>query len=149
MAINTRTEYALRALIELAGSGENALSAREICERQELPKKYVEHLLAGLKGAELISSSAGSRGGYVLSRAPEAIDLAQIMAAVDDNSQDLACYSCKESYCLGTNCSLSSIFEELSGKLSGVLASYKLSDFYQQYKIQNNIDQKTSPKENK
>ncbi|HRY84780.1 MAG TPA: Rrf2 family transcriptional regulator, partial [Candidatus Cloacimonadota bacterium] len=105
MAINTRTEYALRALIELAGSNEDALSAREICERQDLPKKYVEHLLAGLKAAELISSSAGSRGGYVLSRSPEQIDLAQIMAAVEDKSQDLACYSCKESYCLGTSCS--------------------------------------------
>lgn len=138
MAINTRTEYALRALIELAGSSENALSAREICVRQDLPKKYVEHLLAGLKAAELISSSAGSRGGYVLSRAPEQIDLAQIMAAVEDNSLDLNCYACKESYCLGTSCTLSGIFEELTGKLSGVLSTYKLSDFIKTY---NNIDE--------
>lgn len=149
MAINTRTEYALRALIEMAGSGENALSAREICLRQELPKKYVEHLLAGLKAAELISSSTGSRGGYVLNRPPQQINLAQIMAAVEDKSQDLNCYACKEAFCLGVNCGLSEVFEELTDKLSEVLASYKLSDFLKKYQAKQKANKLKPKQENK
>ena len=48
MAVNTRTEYALRALLEIADSSREAVSAKKICQRQALPKKYIEHLLADL-----------------------------------------------------------------------------------------------------
>ena len=40
MAINTRSEYALRALLEIADSPQEALSAQKICDHQALPKKY-------------------------------------------------------------------------------------------------------------
>ena len=149
MAINTRTEYALRALVELAGCGDIALSAREICLRQELPKKYVEHLLAGLKAAEIISSSTGSKGGYVLSRPPQQINLAQIMTAVDDKSQDLNCYACKEIFCLGENCGLSEVFKELTEQLSAVLESYKLSDFLSRYQLKQKENELKTAQENK
>jgi biotin operon repressor len=68
MAVNTRTEYALRALLEITDSQQDAVSAQKICEHQELPKKYIERLLGNLKAAGLIISSAGAKGGYVLAK---------------------------------------------------------------------------------
>lgn len=133
MAINTRTEYALRALIEMVDKREEAISAREICQRQELPKKYVEHLLSGLKGAGLITSSPGSHGGYVLAVKPSDINIATVMDAVGDNSLDPACTGGKDSFCLGSPCGLSSVFNKLSKDLRKVLSSYTLEDFHAGY----------------
>ncbi|HNX36874.1 MAG TPA: Rrf2 family transcriptional regulator [Candidatus Cloacimonadota bacterium] len=134
MAINTRTEYALRALIEMVDSGDTPLSAREICVRQELPKKYVEHLLAGLKLAGVITSCSGSKGGYTLTRPADEITLRAVMNSVEDNTFDLNCYSGRDAYCLGENCGLSSVFGNLTTKLNEVLDSFTLNDFYKHYK---------------
>ncbi len=133
MAINTRTEYALRALIEMVGSENEPLSAREICIRQDLPKKYVEHLLAGLKSAGVIRSSSGSKGGYTLTKDAGEISLLEVMKAVDDGTFDLHCYSGRDAYCLGENCGLSSVFGALTEKLNQVLTEFTLRDFYKKY----------------
>jgi Rrf2 family protein len=126
MAVNTRTEYALRALLEMLESTEGAVSAQKISERQVLPKKYIEHLLHSLKSAGLIVSSAGSKGGYVLSRDPDSISLLDVMQAVDDRSLELSCSMDKE-FCLGQNCRLSPFFNELADRQRKLFSSYSLS----------------------
>lgn len=134
MPVNTKTEYALRALIEMVESSQEAISARHICDRQNLPKKYVEHLLSRLKQAELITSSSGSRGGYVLNRKTTEINLQMIMDAVDDHSMDPACGHNRDEYCLGDSCGLHPIFAKISTDMRKLLSSYTLKDFYESYK---------------
>ncbi|HOQ84067.1 MAG TPA: Rrf2 family transcriptional regulator, partial [Candidatus Syntrophosphaera thermopropionivorans] len=85
MPVSTKTEYALRALVEIAEHPEGTISAQNICNQQQLPKKYIEHLLSSLKNAGLIISSAGLKGGYVLAQSPDAITLYDVMKAVDDH----------------------------------------------------------------
>lgn len=132
MAVNTRTGYALRALIEMLESGGDAVSAQKICERQVLPKKYIEHLLHALKTAGIVSSSAGSKGGYVLSREPRLISLLEVMQAVDDHSLELSC-SMDKSFCLGDKCKLGGFFDELSEKQRKLFASYSLAKIMRTY----------------
>jgi Rrf2 family protein len=134
MPVNTKTEYALRALIEMADSEREAISARHICDRQNLPKKYVEHLLSGLKQAGLITSSSGSRGGYVLSRKAPEITLQMVMDAVDDHSMDPACGHNRDEFCLGATCGLNAIFGRISCDMRKLLSKYTLDDFYSSYK---------------
>jgi len=127
MGVNTRTEYALRALLEMSGNDEEPISAQRICLRQQLPKKYVEHLLSALKLAGLVSSSAGSRGGYTLTRKAEQISLLDVMEAVDDHSLELECGENRGEHCLGDECQLSPFFHQLSQEQRSLFASYSLA----------------------
>ncbi len=131
MAVSTRTEYALRALLEIpAGS---SVSANSICERQQLPKKYVEHLLSALKNAGLIASSTGSRGGYTLTRPAGQISLWDIMEAVDDHNLELDCGMGKQ-FCLGEECRLKPLFTDLAAKQRELFQKYSLARIARSFK---------------
>ena len=82
--VSTRGDYACRALLSLAlHPGASPTSVRDIAERTGLPQPYLEQILLALKGAGLVRSKRGVGGGYVLTRPPEEITLAQIVSAVD------------------------------------------------------------------
>ena len=85
MKVSTRGDYACRALLSLSLHIEEGTptSVRDIAERTALPQPYLEQILLALKGAGLVRSKRGVGGGYVLSRLPEEITLAQIVSAVD------------------------------------------------------------------
>jgi Rrf2 family protein len=91
VAVNTRTEYTLRALLTIMEKAGDPISAAEICKIESLPKKYIEHLLAGLKNAEVVHSLPGSKGGYILAKEASRINLFDIMKAVEDVAWELSC----------------------------------------------------------
>lgn len=126
MAVNTKTGYALRALIEIAQQGQ--LSAQKICEAQGLPKKYIEHLLSLMKAAKLINSTAGIQGGYSLAKDPEEISFLSLLNAVGDESFDASCGKRLGNFCLGQDCALAPFFIELGDKMNKVFESYTLKD---------------------
>lgn len=136
MAVNTRTEYALRALLEMQRNGKEAISAQKICVNQQLPKKYVEHLLGALKSAGLITSSAGSRGGYVLACPARNISLYDVMKAVGDLTLELDCCMDKQ-FCMGDKCVLSHIFSEIGQKQRLLFSSYTLDQIGKEYQRNN------------
>ncbi|RCW57478.1 MULTISPECIES: RrF2 family transcriptional regulator [Halanaerobium] len=80
MEISTQGRYGVRALIDLAvHAGTEAVSLREISERQNISERYLEQIFADLKKAGLIRSVRGAHGGYLLNRPPEKISLADIL----------------------------------------------------------------------
>lgn len=126
MQISTRTEYALRALMVMLQMENLPVSANKICERQNLPRKYVERLLGNLKNAGIIISQSGVKGGYVLAYPPDAITLLQIMQAVEDHSWELSCIANPPDHCFGHSCGLQSVWKEVYGKMQHTLAGYSL-----------------------
>lgn len=126
MAVNTKTGYALRALIEIALQGQ--VSAQKICEAQNLPKKYIEHLLSLMREAHLINSTAGILGGYSLAKEPDEITFGSLLAAVGDESFTTACQRGSREYCIGTDCTLAPFYTELEEKLNEIFESYTLKD---------------------
>ena len=126
MQISTRTEYALRALLEMIKSSEIPISAREICERQKLPRKYIERLLGNLKSAGLVESSTGAKGGYVLAKQPAEINLLQVMQAVEDRSWEMSCVSNPPEHCIGQECNLHLVWDEVYQNVKGILSGYSL-----------------------
>jgi len=136
MAVNTRTEYALRVLLELSQS--DMLSAAKICEAQQLPKKYIEHLLAMLKNAGIVSSTAGSQGGYSLAKGPDQISFLDLLNAVGDRSYDTSCEIDSPRHCIGKACNLTNYFSELNDKIKEVFRTYSLADIKQTWKGENN-----------
>lgn len=128
MALTTRTEYALRALLEIADKGQ--ISAQKICDNQRLPKKYIEHLLSLMKAEGIVISKAGSQGGYSLAKKAEEISFYDVLDAVEDSSFVTECSDEANRHCIGPNCSLSFFFSELEIKLQEVLKSYSLQDIF-------------------
>jgi Rrf2 family protein len=81
--ISARTEYALRAMLQLATAPTgDAVSIDALASAQDLPRRFLEAIFSDLKSGGLVRSVRGPRGGYVLTREPEQIPLGDVMRAV-------------------------------------------------------------------
>ncbi len=89
-----KTKYALKALAFLASGtfGEPVLIA-EIAETQEIPKKFLEAILAELKQHGFVRSRQGRGGGYFLAKSPGSITLASIVRVLDGPIAPVPCLS--------------------------------------------------------
>src|ERR1039458_8322164 len=77
MIFSTKSEYGVRVMVELARrGGAEPVALAEIAEHEGLPLAYLEHLVARLRRADLVTSRRGAHGGYRLGRAPAAPPLA-------------------------------------------------------------------------
>lgn len=94
MMFSTKAEYGVRVMVELARrGGEEPVPLAEIAEHDGLPLAYLEHLVARLRRAELVSSRRGSRGGYMLARPAEQITMAEIVEALEGVIAPIECIS--------------------------------------------------------
>ena len=84
MNISVKGEYALHAIFDLAlqKPGEPVRIA-DIANRQKIPQKFLELILAGLKQGGFVESRRGAEGGYLLARAPDAITVGQVVRFVE------------------------------------------------------------------
>ena len=86
MKLAKKTEYALKALIELTidyDKGINATLINDIAERENIPPRYLEQILLRLKNSGILISKRGVGGGYALSRPPEEISLGDVIREVE------------------------------------------------------------------
>jgi len=124
MPITSRSEYGMRAMIVLAEQGaDDLLSASELARREHIPLKYLEQLLAELKKAGLLISFPGARGGYRLSRPAPAIQVGEIVRALDGPLAPMNCVSDGERTpcAFEANCKLRPLWSLLHGAVLGVL----------------------------
>ncbi|HEX2358416.1 MAG TPA: Rrf2 family transcriptional regulator [Solirubrobacterales bacterium] len=93
MRISAKADYAVRAAVELAGSGDEPVKGEKLAQAQDIPLQFLEHILLELKHARLVRARRGARGGYWLAKPPEEITVATVIRAVEGplaNIQDLA-----------------------------------------------------------
>ena len=83
MRVTAKAEYAVRAVMELAGGDGEPVKRDRIVAAQGIPPKFLENILSELRHAGLVESQRGSEGGYWLAVAPEKISIADIMRAVE------------------------------------------------------------------
>jgi Rrf2 family protein len=81
--VTARVDYALRALLELAGAGSERLTRDEIAAAQSIPPRYLESILLQLRQAGLVIGQRGQAGGYLLGRPAEQITVAEVSRTVD------------------------------------------------------------------
>jgi Rrf2 family cysteine metabolism transcriptional repressor len=93
MLFSTKAEYGVRLMVELGrseGSGPVALSA--IAEAEMLPLSYLEHLVAKLRSAGLVTSTRGAHGGYALARPAAEIDMLDVVQALEGPIAPMECF---------------------------------------------------------
>ncbi len=84
MKLTRRSEYALLALTYLGRHpDEEWIPLSRIAEAQEIPLRYLEHLVTPMCRAGYLHSSKGQHGGYRLARQPKAITLAEVIRLFD------------------------------------------------------------------
>ena len=84
MRVPVKTDYAIRALVELAGQTEDVwLSADRIAQAQNIPTRFLLNILTDLRRAGIVKSQRGVDGGYKLVREPWAIPLADVIRVID------------------------------------------------------------------
>ena len=83
MRVSARADYAIRALLELAGAGDDPVRADAIARAQGIPSKFLENLLVDLRRGRLVVSQRGRIGGYRLARPAGQITLADVIRAID------------------------------------------------------------------
>ena len=92
MLITQKSQYALRAIFELAKQGvKSPLKASEIAARQAIPVRFVEVILNKLKRSGLIESKRGYYGGYSLIRPPDQLTVAEVLEIMGVNFGPVAC----------------------------------------------------------
>jgi Rrf2 family protein len=83
MRLSARSDYALRAVIELAASGGGHVTADQLARTQAIPGKFLEAILTQLRRAGLVRSQRGPDGGFWLARPADEISLDDIIRAID------------------------------------------------------------------
>jgi Rrf2 family protein len=83
MRLSARSDYALRAVIELAAAGPGHVTADQLARTQAIPGKFLEAILTQLRRAGLVRSQRGPEGGFWLARSAAEISLADVIRAID------------------------------------------------------------------
>jgi len=91
--ISQRARYAFKALIVLARAGSAGMQIRDIAEKEQIPRKFLEQILLSLKAGGLITSRRGRDGGYMLLKSAEQISLGSVLRMIDGPIAPLPCLS--------------------------------------------------------
>jgi Rrf2 family protein len=127
--LNTKARYAVMAMADLAKHGEAAavpLSA--IAERQDLSMAYLEQIFLRLRRAGLVASARGRTGGYLLARPADAIQIAEIMNAVEEETRMTRCLDGEIGCLHDKRCLTHSLWHALGGHIAAFLSNVSLQE---------------------
>ena len=89
-----RTDYAMRALFTLVEHhGGNPIPIGELARRNDVPKRFLEHIMLDLKARGWVESHPGKRGGYLLKKNPAKITMGEVVRHFDGYLAPIACVS--------------------------------------------------------
>jgi Rrf2 family transcriptional regulator, cysteine metabolism repressor len=92
MTFSAKTEYGVRLMIELGRhDGGDPTALKTIAEAEGLPLAYLEHVVADLKRAGLVTSTRGAHGGYHLARPAGEIPMDEVVLALEGSVAPMDC----------------------------------------------------------
>jgi len=132
MKIGSKGDYGLRALIDLAEHHglPKVVQAKDIAERQAIPKDYLALIMIDLRKAGLVVSIRGPGGGYRLSRPPEELTMGQALRALEgpvtllDCTTDLGFGECS----ISLRCRMRNVWIEANKAVMSILDSTTIAD---------------------
>ena len=128
MRLTTKGRYAVTAMLDLAlHEGGRPIALADIAQRQGISLSYLEQLFARLRRGELVTSVRGPGGGYTLARDVEAIFVAQIISAVDENVDTTRCgglHNCQDNQ----QCLTHDLWQDLGNRIHDYLNQISLKD---------------------
>ena len=93
MLFSTKAEYGVRLMVELGRQpGSTPISLSAVAEAERLPLSYLEHLVAKLRKAGLVTSTRGAHGGYRLAKPAEEITMDAVVEALEGQIAPMECF---------------------------------------------------------
>jgi Rrf2 family protein len=126
--ITKKTEYAIRAVWELAQGNGNLKTAGQVAEAQEIPPKYLPQIVAELVQAGLLVSSRGYRGGLRLNRERGEITLLDIIEAIQGRLDLFECQQADVSCQHLPECQLRCLYNRAQQAMEGIFKETRLKD---------------------
>jgi Rrf2 family protein len=135
MTLSKRSEYALRALIDLGIArelGRPILQVTELAAKEKLPIKFLEQIFMQLKAAGYVASRRGKLGGYSLARPMDGIKFGEVIRVIDGPLAPIRCVSqtCYERCTCPdeAHCGLRMLMLDVRNAISRILDRYTLAD---------------------
>ena len=136
MIFSTRAEYGVRLMVELGrqqGDGPTPLNV--IADAEGLPLPYLEHVVAKLKKADLVTSTRGAHGGYALARPADGITMDEVVLALEGTIAPMECFTdevrrvlCSHETDGDRACATKLLWTRVHGGITKALAGTTLAD---------------------
>ena len=131
MKLTSKGRYAVMAMADLAKTNANEpISITEISIRQGIPVSFLEQIFLKLKKNNLVQSSRGPFGGYLLLKPPKEIKLSSIIKAVDEEVKTVGCKKESKKGCNGKSikCITHDLWDELETHINNFFEKNTLED---------------------
>jgi len=142
MKLTSKGRYAVMALADLARfNSQNPVSLRDISLRQGISLDYLEQIFSKLKKNNIVKSIRGTNGGYILTKNPDQIKLANIFYAVDERIKTVKCKKESKKGCNGklAKCITHNLWDELESHINDFFDKKNLGDL-----LKNNFETRIS-----
>jgi Rrf2 family iron-sulfur cluster assembly transcriptional regulator len=131
MKLTSKGRYAVMALADLAKfNSMNPVSLRDISLRQGISLDFLEQIFSKLKKNNIVKSIRGTHGGYILTKNPKEIKLANIFNAVDEKIKTVQCKKESKRGCNGktSKCITHNLWDELEIHINDFFEQKNLKD---------------------
>ena len=131
MKLTSKGRYAVMALADLANFNKTGpVPLRDISIRQGISLLYLEQIFLKLKKHNIVKSTRGSGGGYVLFKNADDLKLSEIFSAVDEKVKTINCKRESKKGCNGksSKCITHNLWDELELHINTFFNQKKLSD---------------------
>ena len=135
MRLTTKGRYAVTAMLDLALRQEQGpIRLAGISDRQGISLSYLEQLFAQLRRQKLVRSVRGPGGGYHLGRQASTISVAEVIAAVNEDTDTTRCGGAGDCH-EGEICLTHHLWQDLSDQVRDFLQSISLGDLVERQDI--------------
>ena len=132
MKLTTKGRYAVMAMADLAlyYKENKATSLTDISLRQNISLPYLEQIFIKLKDSNLVKSTRGAKGGYILEKSANDIKISNIISAVDEKVKTLNCKKESKKGCNNklTKCITHNLWDQLDQHINNFFERVKLQD---------------------
>ena len=131
MKLTTKGRYAVMAMADLALFKDNGpISLSDISLRQNISLAYLEQIFIKLKDNNLVKSTRGAKGGYVLEKSAHDIKISNIISAVNEEVKMLNCKKDSKKGCnnKSTKCITHNLWDQLDQHINNFFEKVKLQD---------------------
>ena len=131
MKLTSKGRYAVMAMADLAKNYVKVpISLTEISLRQGISIDYLEQLFSKLRKNNLVQSTRGPSGGYLLSKPPDEIKLLSIISAVDEKIKTVKCRKESKIGCNGKSikCITHNLWDDLENHINKFFENNTLND---------------------
>ena len=131
MKLTTKGRYAVMAMADLAIYKDNGpTSLSDISLRQNISLPYLEQIFIKLKDKNLVKSTRGAKGGYVLEKSAHDIKISNIISAVNEEVKMLNCKKESKKGCnnKSTKCITHNLWDQLDQHINNFFEKVKLQD---------------------